>query len=130
MTIQVVRLVSNPGVFNYDELAKLPNQIPDLSILTIGRLGFAVPLRPVLDVCALKPEAKHLTLQTENYSASVLLDPVLPHDSRPPQQTHSVTPWITQGMPCGFDAPETDTAPTGRNASLMESNVKCSSCSN
>jgi len=79
MTIQIIGLVSNPRFFTYDDLTKLPNQIPDLSVIAVGRLGIAVPLRSLLDACTLEPEAKYLTVQAEDYSASVLLDSVLPH---------------------------------------------------
>ncbi len=80
-TLRIKGEVVRPRQFSFDELAALPQQIPDISVLAPGRQGCAVRLRALLDETGLGERATHLTLYADDgaYSASVPLDAVIDH---------------------------------------------------
>ena len=81
VTLRVVGEVVTPRQFSFDDLAALPHQIPDISVLAPGRRGRAVRLRALLDETGLGERATYLTLYADDgaYSASVPLDAVIDH---------------------------------------------------
>jgi DMSO/TMAO reductase YedYZ molybdopterin-dependent catalytic subunit len=81
VTLRVGGEVVTPRQFSFDDLAALPHQIPDISVLAPGRRGRAVRLRVLLDETGLGERATYLTLYADDgeYSASVPLDAVIDH---------------------------------------------------
>ena len=81
VTLRVVGEVVTPRQFSFDDLAALPHQIPDISVLAPGRRGRAVRLQALLDETGLGERATYLTLYADDgaYSASVPLDAVIDH---------------------------------------------------
>lgn len=79
MNLEVAGLVAHPGSFEYIDLVNLPGQISDVSLITSNREGSAVPLASLIGACSPLNEAKYLTIEADDYSASILLEPVLPH---------------------------------------------------
>lgn len=77
--LRVTGLVPQPKDFDFETLAKLPGQVPDISGLIPGRQGGAVRLASVLEAASASVEARHITLEAEggSFSASVPLQPVL-----------------------------------------------------
>lgn len=70
--------VEAPADFGPDELARLPEQVPDVSALVPGRQGRAVKFGALLDHVRPKPGATHVTLSGDagKFSASVPVDAV------------------------------------------------------
>jgi DMSO/TMAO reductase YedYZ molybdopterin-dependent catalytic subunit len=81
VTLRVEGEVVTPRQFSFEELAALPQQIPDISALAPGRQGCAVRLRALLDETGLGARATYLTLYADDgeYSASVPLEAVIDH---------------------------------------------------
>lgn len=81
VTLRVGGEVVTPRQFSFDDLAALPHQIPDISVLASGRRGCAVRLRALLDETGLGEHATYLTLYADDgtYLASVPLDAVIDH---------------------------------------------------
>jgi DMSO/TMAO reductase YedYZ molybdopterin-dependent catalytic subunit len=81
VTLCIEGEVVTPRQFSFDDLAALPHQIPDISVLAPGRRGRAVRLRVLLDEIGLGERATYLTLYADDgaYSASVPLDAVIDH---------------------------------------------------
>lgn len=81
VTLRVEGEVVTPRQFSFDDLAALPHQIPDISVLAPGRRGRAVRLRALLDETGLGERATYLTLYADDgeYSASVPLEAVIDH---------------------------------------------------
>jgi DMSO/TMAO reductase YedYZ molybdopterin-dependent catalytic subunit len=81
VTLRVGGEVVTPRQFSFDDLAALPHQIPDISVLAPRRRGRAVRLRVLLDETGLGERATYLTLYADDgeYSASVPLDAVIDH---------------------------------------------------
>src|SRR5688500_3728006 len=75
VTLRVGGEVATPRQFSFDDLAALPHQIPDISVLAPGRQGRAVRLRALLGETGLGERATYLTLYADDgaYSASVPL---------------------------------------------------------
>lgn len=80
-TLRVEGEVVTPRQFSFDELAGLPQQIPNISVLAPGRQGCAVRLRVLLDETGIGARATHITLHADDgeYSASIPLDAVIDH---------------------------------------------------
>ena len=78
MKLVVQGAVLAPVELGFDELAALPEQIDDISLLVAGRDGGGVRLSSVLGRAGLKPDATHLTCESSDgkFSASVPLSAV------------------------------------------------------
>ncbi len=80
-TLRIEGEVVTPHQFSFEELAALPDQIPDVSALAPGRRGCAVRLRALLNATGVNTRATHITLHADDgdYSASIPLDAVIDH---------------------------------------------------
>src|SRR5580765_2514093 len=56
--------VRRPSDLGFDELAELPDQIPDVAALAPGRRGGAVPFRSLLDAVGVSESASRVTLES------------------------------------------------------------------
>jgi len=56
--------VRRPAVLGFDELAALPDQIPDVATLSPGRRGGAVPFRSLLTAVGVSDGASRVTLES------------------------------------------------------------------
>jgi DMSO/TMAO reductase YedYZ molybdopterin-dependent catalytic subunit len=67
--------VQRPLSLTYDDLAAIPDQVPDVSRLIPGRQGDAVALEALLILAGVKPSATYLTLHAsrDDFHASVPL---------------------------------------------------------
>jgi len=70
--------VTTPGELSYDDLAALPEQVPDVGALVSGRAGTAVRLRTLLQRAGVKATATHVTVLSSDgrFAASVALDAI------------------------------------------------------
>ena len=78
-TLRIAGDVLTPRDFSFDDLAALPQQIPDIGALAPGRRGRAVRLRALFDATGVGKRVTHITLFAEDggYSASVPLNEVI-----------------------------------------------------
>lgn len=76
--LEVKGEVTNALDLDFDALAKLPGQIPDISSMVPDRQGGAVPLASVLEAAGVNASAKYATLKSSDgrFAASVPLDGV------------------------------------------------------
>src|SRR5438045_1489724 len=67
--------VQRPLELTYDDLATIPEQVPDVSRLVPGRQGDAVALEALLILAGMKPSATYLTLHStsDDFHASIPL---------------------------------------------------------
>jgi DMSO/TMAO reductase YedYZ molybdopterin-dependent catalytic subunit len=74
-TLEVCGQVRQPGAFDFEALTRLPGQIEDIATLVPGRTGGGVRLASLLDAVQLRPEATHITVESNDgsFSASVPL---------------------------------------------------------
>ncbi len=106
-TLRIEGEVATPRQFSFEELAALPDQIPDISTLAPGRQGCAVRLRALLDATGIGARATHLTLHADDgdYSASIPLDAVIDHAVVVYGLDHQPLP-AEQGGPMRFLIPD------------------------
>lgn len=73
--LRVAGEVQRPLSLSYDDLAAIPEQVPDVSRLIPGRQGDAVALEALLILAGAKPSATYLTLHaaTDDFHASIPL---------------------------------------------------------
>lgn len=78
MTIRIEGLVGRELSLGPEDLAALPGQVEDVSVLVAGRNGRAVRLASLLDRAGVTADAGYLTVEAdgEAFAASVLLDAV------------------------------------------------------
>ena len=71
-------LVERPLALSFDDLAALPEQIPDLAAEIPGREGGGVRLDAVLEASGARRDARFITLATDDgsFSASIPLAPI------------------------------------------------------
>jgi DMSO/TMAO reductase YedYZ molybdopterin-dependent catalytic subunit len=71
--------VQQPGAFDFEALAQMSGQIEDISALVSGRTGGGVRLASLLAAVRPRPEATHLTVESNDgcFSASVPLSAVV-----------------------------------------------------
>ncbi len=71
--------VQQPGTFDFEALAQLSGQVEDVSALVPGRRGGGVRLASLLAAVQPRPEATHLTVESDDgrFSASVPLSAVV-----------------------------------------------------
>jgi DMSO/TMAO reductase YedYZ molybdopterin-dependent catalytic subunit len=62
MPLLVEGEVYSPGTFRFDDLAALPEQVPDVSTFAPGKAGGGVRLRALLERVGVKPGAAWATL--------------------------------------------------------------------
>jgi len=76
--LKVSGLVATPKEFAFEDLARLPGQLPDVSKRVPGREGGAVRLEALLEAVSPLAEARYITLSTEDgaFSASVSLQAI------------------------------------------------------
>ena len=76
--LKVTGLAARPKEFDFQALAALPGQIPDISRALPGRQGGGVRLAALLDGVGPLPNAGYITLEAEggSFSASVPLQPI------------------------------------------------------
>jgi DMSO/TMAO reductase YedYZ molybdopterin-dependent catalytic subunit len=70
--------VSHPLCLGFDDLAALPDQIPDVSAHHPGREGQGVELAALLRLAAPRPEARYMTLHADrdDFHVSIALDAI------------------------------------------------------
>ncbi len=76
-TLEVGGLVEHPRTFALADLRSLPGQVPDVSVVIPGREGGAVSLASLMAASGPMPEARYLTLEADDLTASIPLDAVL-----------------------------------------------------
>ena len=76
--LQVTGLAASPRAFDFQALAALPGQLPDVSAVLPGREGGGVRLTALLDAVRPLPNAGYLTLEATDgsFSASIPLKPI------------------------------------------------------
>lgn len=77
--LEVDGLVDNPQVLSFEALAGLPGQVEDVSELVPGRKGGAVSLSAVVGASRPQDSGKYITLQAEDWAASIPLAAVADH---------------------------------------------------
>jgi DMSO/TMAO reductase YedYZ molybdopterin-dependent catalytic subunit len=103
--------VAQPRRFDFAALARLPQQVEDVSTLVPGRHGGGVRLSVLLDAVQPHPQATHITLESSDgsFSASVPLEAVvatgvvlyrLGTQELPPQQGGPFRFLITDAQTC------------------------------
>ncbi len=111
--LRVEGLVARAFEFGFADLAALPGQVPDVSVLVPGREGTAVPLAALLCAVDVAADATHVTLESNDgrFAASTLLGDV----------ASAVVVYALDGAPlpaslggpCRFLIPEATTCATG-----------------
>jgi DMSO/TMAO reductase YedYZ molybdopterin-dependent catalytic subunit len=66
--VRVDGLVARPGLFDFQALSRLPEQVPDVRLLVPERRGGAVPLRAVLAAAGVDPAAQSIELAAADAS--------------------------------------------------------------
>ena len=77
--LEVDGLVDNARTFTFEALAELPGQIEDVSALAAGRQGGAVRLADLIGASQPREEGRYITLQANDFMASVPLSAVAGH---------------------------------------------------
>ena len=75
--LRITGLVENPTDLDFQTLAALPGQLPDISTVIPGRKGGGVRLDSLLRTVSILPGAIYMTLESQDgFSASVSLSQV------------------------------------------------------
>jgi DMSO/TMAO reductase YedYZ molybdopterin-dependent catalytic subunit len=76
--LEVTGQVARPGRFDFEALARLPEQVEDIGTLVPGRKGGGVRLSALLAAVQPQPGVTHITLESDDaaFSASVPLEAV------------------------------------------------------
>ena len=76
-SLEITGLVRKPATLDFQALAKLPGQVPDIGKLIPGRHGGGVRLESVLANAGTKPGAAYITLEAaDGFAASVALEAI------------------------------------------------------
>jgi DMSO/TMAO reductase YedYZ molybdopterin-dependent catalytic subunit len=77
--LEVCGQVRQPGTFDFEALARLPEQIEDIATVVPGRAGGGVRLASLLAAVQPRAEATHITVESSDgsFSASVPLAAVV-----------------------------------------------------
>ncbi|PZC47778.1 MAG: DMSO/TMAO reductase YedYZ, molybdopterin-dependent catalytic subunit [Chloroflexi bacterium] len=103
--LEVDGLVDNPQALSFEALAGLPGQIADVSELVPGRQGGAVKLSAVVGASQPQDSGKYITLQAEDWAASIPLEAVADHALLVYRLGDAPLP-STQGGPIRFLIPD------------------------
>jgi DMSO/TMAO reductase YedYZ molybdopterin-dependent catalytic subunit len=109
--LEVTGQVARPGMFDFEALARLPEQVEDIGTLVPGRKGGGVRLSALLAAVQPQPGVTHITLQSDDeaFSASVPLEAVadagvvlyrIGSQALPPQQGGPFRFLITDAQTC------------------------------
>jgi DMSO/TMAO reductase YedYZ molybdopterin-dependent catalytic subunit len=76
--LEVTGQVTRPSMFDFEALARLPEQVEDIGMLVPGRKGGGVRLSALLAAVQPQPGATHIALESDDqtFSASVPLEAV------------------------------------------------------
>jgi 2-dehydropantoate 2-reductase len=112
--LEVCGDVRQPGRFDFEALARLPEQIDDIASLVPGRSGGGVRLASLLAAVQPRPQATHLTVEADDgsFSASVPLAAVVASGVVLYRQGSQALP-AQQGGPFRFLITDAQTCATG-----------------
>ena len=103
--LEVDGLVDEPQTFTFEALSELPDQIVDVSELAPGRRGGAVTLSALIQASQPRDAGQYITLQADDFSASVPLAAVMEHALLVYQLEDAPLP-SSQGGPFRFLIPD------------------------